>query len=137
MRLAFLLPVLTAGCTPSPGLVFSPASLAFGEVDFEGELPDEGYAVLTTVLRNAGKTTIAISLPEYDTDRLCLGGFDTQVFPFDLGPLNPGAAYTFQVGVCGYVSGEAGTEVATELRVDGEDETASLPITFTPMRSSG
>jgi hypothetical protein len=135
MRLALLLAsVLATGCTPPAGLVFSPATLAFGEVDFNGEVPDEGYATEVVTLTNEGKSTFVIALPEYDPDRLCLAGFGTQEFPVALGDLGPGAAYTFTVGVCGYVSGEIDTEVTTELEVDSDDGAITLPITFTPVR---
>lgn len=132
MRLLLL--SLATGCTPPAGLVFSPATLAFGEVDFTGEVPDEGYATEVVSLSNDGRKTLPIALPEYDPDRLCLAGFGTQAFPVALGDLDPGAAYTFTVGVCGYVSGEVDTEVTTELAVDSDDGTVTLPITFTPVR---
>lgn len=134
MRIALLLASLAPACTPAAGLVFSPATLDFGEVDFTGELPDEGYATETVTLTNEGKADLVVTLPEYDADRLCLAGFGTQDFPVALGELAPGAAYTFVVGVCGYISGEADTAVATELAVDADSGTVTLPITFTPVR---
>lgn len=130
-----LLLALAPGCAPPAGLVFTPDSLDFGEVDFAGELPEEGYAVATATLSNEGKSSIAIALPEYDTDRLCLAGFGTQDFPVDLGELAAGAAYTFTVGVCAYVSGELDTVVVTDVAVDG-DARVTLPVTFTPIRTA-
>ncbi|MDP2306274.1 MAG: hypothetical protein Q8P18_09635 [Pseudomonadota bacterium] len=131
-----LLASLSIGCTPAVGLVFSPEALDFGEVDFAGELPEEGYAVETVTLTNEGASSVGIALPEYDTDRLCLAGFGSQDFPVDLGELDAGSAYTFSVGVCAYVSGELNAPVATALEVDGDDGTVTLPITFTPVRTA-
>jgi hypothetical protein len=124
-------------CAPKEGLEFSPATLAFGEVDFAGEMPDGGYATEDVELSNAGKTTVSIELPAYDKDRLCLTGFDADGdFPVDLGDVDPGSTYRFTVGVCFYVAGEIDTEVATELVVDSDDGSVTLPITFTPIRTS-
>ncbi len=140
MRLAIALALLvgtTSGCGPAPGLVFEPDRLAFGEVDFSGELPEGGYASESVSLVNAGKQTTALSLPEFDTDRLCLAGFDAPDFPVDLGELPPDAAYTFVVGLCGYGASGIDTLMELELAVDGDDGRVVLPITFTPIRSSG
>lgn len=134
---ATLAATLAFGCAPAEGLVFSPERLDFGEVDFAGELPEDGYASESVSLANAGKRTVAIALPAFDDDRLCLAGFDGRDFPVELGELAPDAAYTFVVGVCGYVSGEVDSSVTTELVVDGSDGPVALPITFTPIRSSG
>ncbi len=123
-------------CAPTVGLVFTPDTLDFGEVDFAGELPEEGYASASVTLTNEGARPVALSLPAYDTERLCLAGYTTQTFPVDLGEAAPGSAFTFIVGVCAYVSGEIDTVVETGLEVDTDDAPVSLPITFTPIRTA-
>jgi hypothetical protein len=125
-------------CTPRADLVFSPDALDFGDVDFAGEMPDGGYASEDVTLTNDGHATITLSLPEYDADRLCLAGFDGRDFPVELGEIDAGSTYRFSVGVCAYVSGEIDTSVETELAVDtdGNPDTVTLPITFTPIRTS-
>lgn len=135
MRLALAL-ALATGCGPAPGLVFEPDRLDFGEVDFAGELPEDGYDSHSVQLVNKGNKSIALSLPEYDTDRLCLAGFGGQDFPVDLGELPPDASYTFIVGLCGYGTSGIDTLMELELAVDGGDDRVSLPISFTPIRTS-
>ncbi|MDP2317374.1 MAG: hypothetical protein Q8P41_31105 [Pseudomonadota bacterium] len=136
MRLALAL-ALVGACAPARGLEFDPAQLDFGEVDFTGEMPDTGYALLSVSVTNPGTRTETIALPAYDDDHLCLVGFGTQDFPVDLGDLAPGATYVLQVGVCAYVSGEVGSLVETGLEVDsdGPSGTINLPIAFTPVRT--
>jgi hypothetical protein len=126
---------LLVGCAGQT-LSFSPDTLDFGEVDFAGELPEEGYAVETVTLTNDGSAADTLSLQAYDQDHLCLAGFTTQDFPVDLGSVSSGGSYTFRVGVCAYVSGEVDTEVSTTIEVEGDNGAVSLPVTFTPVRSS-
>jgi hypothetical protein len=125
------------GCA-GPDLSFSPASLDLGEVDFTGEMPDDGYATASVDLTNVTGPTFVLSLPEYDTDRLCLQGFPVDGdYPVDLGELAEGSTYTFGVGVCWYLPGEEDTEVSTQLvvKTDGNPSSVTLPITFTPIRT--
>ncbi|MFN7147710.1 MAG: hypothetical protein ACK4YP_28330 [Myxococcota bacterium] len=134
-----MLLVLLAACTPSADLAFSPSALDFGEVDFAGEMPDAGYASEAVTLTNDGGATLTVWLAAYDTDHLCVSGFPEDLaYPAELGPLGPGDTYALDVGVCAYVSGEIGTPIATELVVetDGDPAVLTLPITFTPIRSS-
>jgi hypothetical protein len=126
---------LLVGCAGQT-LSFSPDTLDFGEVDFAGELPEEGYAVETVTLTNDGSAADTLSLQAYDQDHLCLAGFTTQDFPVDLGSVSSGGSYTFRVGVCAYVSGEVDTEVSATIEVEGDNGAVSLPVTFTPVRSS-
>lgn len=133
-----MLLALLLACGPKAELSFSPAALELGEVDFAGEMPDGGYASETVTLTNTEGDSLVLSLPEYDTDHLCIAGFPAdQAYPVDLGPLDEGRAYTFEVGVCAYVPGELTTEVVTELVVeaDGEPWEVVLPITFTAIRT--
>lgn len=130
-----ILALLACGGTD---LAFSPASVDFGVVDFSGEMPEEGYATSGVDLTNNGGPTVTISLPEYDTDRLCLQGFPVDGdFPVDLGELAEGSTYSFVIGLCWYLPGEADTEVSTELvvKTDGNPSSVSVPITFTPTRT--
>lgn len=121
-------------CT-SVELSFSPASLDLGEVDFAGEMPDGGYANETVTVTNVNGPTVALSLPEFDTDRLCLTGFDDREYPVSLGDLDEAGTYVFQIGVCAYLPGEETTTVVTELVVKADEDAFTLPITFTAIRS--
>ncbi len=125
-------------CAPPAELVFSPAALELGEVDFAGEMPEGGYASETVTLTNESGPSLALSLPAYDLDHLCVAGFpEEHDYPVDLGALDEGVAYTFEVGVCAYVPGELTTLVETELVVetDGNPAEVVLPISFTAVRS--
>lgn len=132
-----LIALLTA-CSEPASLVLSPAALDFGEIDFAGEVPEGGYASETVTLRHDGGPAVALSLPSYDFDRLCVAGFpDDRDYPRSLGTIEEGGSYVFEVGVCGYVPGELTTVVATELVVetDGDPASVTLPITFTAIRT--
>lgn len=135
--MAFVLLALVA-CSDPAALTFSPASLDFGEVDFGGEMPDGGYASETVTLRQEGGPAVALSLPAYDFDRLCLAGFpDDRDYPRALDTLEEGGSYVFEVGVCAYVPGELTSEIETEVVVetDGDPSYVTLPIRFTAVRT--
>ena len=121
-------------CT-SVELSFSPSSLDFGDVDFSGEMPEGGYASETVTVTNVNGPTVALTLPEYDTDRLCLAGFDDREYPVELGDLDEAGTYLFEVGVCAYLPGEETTTVATDLVVKADGTAFTLPITFTAIRT--
>jgi hypothetical protein len=120
-------------CAPA-ALTFTPDTLDFGEVDFSGEMPDEGYASMTVTLAHEGGPSVQAWLPAYDFERLCLTGFPESFgYPADLGELSEGSSYVFQVGVCAYLPGEGDAPVSTELVVSADSDIV-LPITFTPVR---
>lgn len=134
-----MLIALLVACAEPTVLALSPAALDFGEVDFAGELPEGGYTSETVTLRHEGGPAVALALPEYDFDRLCVAGFpDDRDYPRALGTVEEGGSYVFEVGVCGYVPGELTTEVTTELVVetDGEPGSVTLPIAFVPYRGT-
>ncbi|MFZ5481335.1 MAG: hypothetical protein ACOZNI_31535 [Myxococcota bacterium] len=117
-------------------LEFSPGTLAFGEIDFSAELPEEGYAPETVTITNTGEKAGTLWLPEYDTERLCLAGFDAdREYPVELGLAEPGDAYVLDVAVCGFGSGELETEVriGVDVLVDDDPEPFTLPVTYTPV----
>jgi hypothetical protein len=133
-----MLLTLLLACANPTLLTFDPASLELGEVDFAGEVPEDGYASGVVTLTHGGGPDVVVSLPAYETDHLCVAGFpEDQVYPVDLGPFTEGTAYTFTVGVCAYVPGELTTEVTTSFTVetDGDPGEITLPITFTAIRT--
>lgn len=124
-------------CGPEPvTFAFEPASLDFGEVDFPPEMPDGGYAQLGLSVTNTGETDGVLSLPEPDPEIFCIAGFTTQEFPVNIGTVNPGSTYVFTVGLCGYPPGSAGTLLDTsfDIRTDGDPDTLTVPVSFTPNR---
>lgn len=128
----------SVACAPKVEFNLVPDGLEFGVVDFAGEMPADGYAFDEVVLQNDGKATIVLTLPAYDTLRLCLKGFDVdREYPIELGEVAPGASYLLGIGLCSYVDGEVDTDVETrvDVRTDGAPDVLSIPVTFTPIRS--
>ncbi|GDX79228.1 hypothetical protein LBMAG42_10390 [Deltaproteobacteria bacterium] len=126
-----------AACGPEPvEFTLAPEILEFGTVAFPPEMPDGGYAELQLTVTNTGETDGNLTLPEPDPEIFCISGFTTQEFPVDVGTVNPGSAYVFTVALCGYPPGNAGTEVSTsfDILTDGDPETLTVPVTFTPDR---
>ncbi len=124
-------------CGPEPvEFTLAPEILEFGTIDFPPEMPDGGYADLQLTVTNTGETDGTLTLPEPDPEIFCIAGFTTQAFPVDVGAVNPGSAYVFTVGLCGYPPGNAGTEVSTsfDILTDGDPATLTVPVTFTPNR---
>jgi hypothetical protein len=133
-------------CAPKVEFDVNPTSLVFGEVDFGSyqtgeDMPENGWAYGEIQLTNVGKGTTSLSLPEYDTDRLCVAGYeaDRTDWPVPLGDIEPEATLKLGVGVCGYEPGELTSEVTTQVDVwtDGDPDTLSISVTFTPVRSDG
>lgn len=115
---------------------FDPAVLEFGTVNFPPEMPDDAYAQLQVTVTNTGETDGHLTLPEPDPEIFCIDGFTTQEFPADVGEVNPGSAYVFTVGLCGYPPGTADSvvESGVDITTDGVPETLTVPVTFTPNR---
>lgn len=127
---------LLLACADPVNVSGSPASLDYGEVDFTAEVPDGGFASLDWTVTNVGDADVTLTLPAYDDERLCVDGFDVDTLPQALPAMSAGGAYVFHVGICGYVAGEEGGDVQTELTVQTDTTPASLtvPITYTAIR---
>jgi hypothetical protein len=128
--------LLLLACAETLEFDVIPETLDLGEVEITAEMPEGGFAQGVVTLRNAGEVGATLALPEYDTTSLCLAGFTTQEFPVDLGEVNPGASYLFTVGICGYPPGMDGAVVGTSFEVwtDGDPDTLTVPVSFTPTR---
>ena len=131
--LAFLL----FACGAAGELSVFPSSLDFGEVDFQLEMPEEGYGALTVALKNVGETDLDISVSHVDFDRLCLQGFTAE--PIDLGTLRPNQSYSIKVGVCDYSreTGERDNLVSDYISIDhnGANSPSSIQWSFTPVEN--
>jgi len=132
-----MLGFLFLACGATGELSVFPSSLNFGEVDFQTEMPEEGYAALTVTLKNVGETDLDISLNHIDFDHLCLQGFDTA--PISLGTLTPNQSYTIKVGACDYSreSGERDTLVSDYISIEhnGANAPSSIQWSFTPVEN--
>ncbi len=113
-----------------------PTRLYFGEVSFDGEMPEEGRASDIVTILNEGQIATSLTLVAYDEDHLCIAGFPDPTVNASLGIIEPGASYVLTIAICDYLPGEATTEVETEvvLLTDGEPPSFSIPIYFTPTR---
>lgn len=123
-------------CGPKVEFEISPESVELGEVSFDGEMPEGGYAGVTVLLKNAGSEAVELVLPAWDDDHLCLAGFDGQLPPVDLGEVGVGSTYQLVIGICAYLPGELTTEVATgvALETNGDPGTLTIPVSFIPVR---
>lgn len=138
-RLLLLLPLL-AGCGADPvDFTITPNPVAFGEVDFAAEMPEEGYAPIATTLANEGTYDVTLTLQAFDQDHLCVQGYPADALPGAMGLVAPGSSYVLNIAVCGYLPGERETEVSTSVTVgtDAEPATLTIPVTFTPIQTMG
>lgn len=128
--------MLLIACS-SGEISLSPSSLDFGEVDFNAEPLDcdgeEGGCSPTTVtVRNEGEDTLTVTGSGWDTDYLCIEGFESD--SLDLGALPAGSAFDLVIAVCGKDPGY-GSEITGSLRfTPSSGEALTLPWSFTPVR---
>lgn len=124
-------------CTPDPELSLDPSSLAFGEIDFGVEMPEEGYSPLPVSIQNIDKADHTLFVVADDVDHLCFVGFPEAAAPFELGTLPEGSAYTVQISVCDYDPGDRDSEYLTSVRFATETDTdpVELSVSFTPIRT--
>ena len=119
-------------------ITLEPPRLAWGEVDFQEDLPEEGFLPQEVQLRNTGSRPLDIRLGEVDEVHLKVGAFFATENPPTLPTLDPGSTHVVTVAVWGYdmEGGERDTEVTGTLRflADGLSEPAALEWSFTPVR---
>lgn len=124
-------------CTPDPELALDPSSLAYGEIDFGVEMPEEGYSPLAVNVRNLDKDDHELWVVADDVDHLCFVGFPDAAAPFQLGSLPEGSTYTVEITVCDYDPGDRDTEYLTSVSFATETDTEPvvLSVSFTPVRT--
>lgn len=138
MRAFLPLTALLVGCAGGdPGsLVATPADIAWGDVDFQEEMPDVGYQETEIVLRNDAEEQVLVDVVAFDFDHLCSPGLPSA--PFEVGTLTPGQQLSFFVAVCDYSreGGERDSElsgtVVFESDIGGRAEVA---WSFTPVEN--
>jgi hypothetical protein len=130
--------LLLLACATPVEFTVTPETLDLGTVDFVAEMPEDGFAQGVVTLTNGGEEAVSLTMPEYDTESLCLLGFTTQELPVEMGVVNPGSSYQITVGICGYPPGSDGSLVGTSFDVwtDGDPDTLTVPVSFTPNRIS-
>jgi hypothetical protein len=144
MNRALLLCPLLAACAPDEGvLVLEPATIEWGEIDFQDTPPLYGFDQRQVDLVNEGSVDLEIRVLGYDRERLCLEGYEQEDGSFDLPTLSPGSRAVLLVGVCGYLTGDTWSEIGSEVRGriqlmnDGADPVEMLEYSFTPVRNQG
>jgi hypothetical protein len=133
----FAVVALTA-CGGAKGeLLAEPASLDFGVIDFQQEVPSEGLNPQELALTNDTDAELLVEITGFDADHLCIPGVDAA--PSPITTLAAGESYSLFVGVCGYDSaaGERDSLVEGLLVFDAEglEEALEVPWSFTPVRS--
>lgn len=125
------------GCGGALELDMSPSSLDLGTIDFDEEMPEEGFNPQPVTVRNVSDVDTVLSVIDDDPDRLCVQGFPEPQVPYELGTLPAGASYTLQVAACGYLPGERDSSVVTGLTLgaDGAAAPLDLSVTFVPTRT--
>lgn len=141
-RLLPALAALTLAACGTAELVFTPAELAFGEVDFEQPLPDAGYNPTDVVVANEGTVDVILGA-QLDRDRLRITGQLASDDPLSdpilpLLPAGSSLSLTFSVLTYDAPGGELGEEQAGEVLFYGDElaQTAPLPWSYTPIRGA-
>jgi len=128
--------LLLAACG-SNSLTVLPNAISWGEVDFQEDLPSDGYLAKELILRNDGKKPLeGVRIEGLDETRLILTAFYVDgVLP----AIDPEASNVIKVGVGGYELGERDTEVSGSFRVTGDGLNDPVVVTwsFTPVRYIG
>ncbi len=132
--------LLLAACgADSLTFTISPDPVAFGEVDFAVEMPDDGYAPIAVSLTNTGSTDALLALADFDDTYLCVQGYSHDLLPGEMGVVAPNSTYVLNIAVCGYAPGERDSQVSTDVTVstDGDPSSLTIPVTFTPVQTMG
>lgn len=131
--------LLVVGCGNKGSLEADPAEIAWGEIDFQQEMPEGGYTVQTVSLISAGEDAVEPTIVAFDFDHLCLEGFED--VPATIPALEPGDVYVLNIGVCGYdpAAGERDSVVSGEIGIEhtGGDSPLVIPWSFTPTEEIG
>jgi len=101
-RVALAAGALSTGCkaTEPDSLRASPADIAWGEIDFQQEMPASGYDEQIIDLTNDAEEDVTVEILELDLDHLCSPGIPST--PFEVGSLTPGQMLGVFVSVCDY-----------------------------------
>lgn len=93
---------LSAGCKDGDpaSLSATPGDIAWGDIDFQQEMPTEGYDEQAVDLTNDAEEEVVVEVLEFDQEHLCSPGIPST--PFEIGTLAPGQTLSFFVAVCDY-----------------------------------
>lgn len=134
--LALATGALSAGCQGGDpdSLSVDPADIAWGDIDFQQDMPTEGYAEQSINLTNDAEEDVTVEVLTLDLGHLCSPGIPAT--PFEIGTLTPGQTLSFFVSVCEYSREdgerdvEQGGTIAFGSSTGGRAETT---WTFTPV----
>jgi hypothetical protein len=93
-------------------------------------MPEEGFAQKDVEITNDSEVEIALGLPPYDPDHLCIEGFADPYAETELQSLGPGSFYILKVGICGHIAGEFDSQVETELSLTANGTRHTVVVTF-------
>ena len=137
MRTFLVLTALVAcGGGSKPAVEVTPSQIAWGDIDFQMERPDEGYQPVQLTITNITERDIDVVIQDFDDLHLALNAPQlVSDDPPTLSTLSAGQAASIGVAVWDYEPGERDSEVSGSLRfaVDGA-ATTQIPWSFTPIR---
>ncbi len=133
MRLIPLLLLVACGGDP---LVVTPTNIQWGEVDFQEDMPVDGYDAQQVILQNTGNKELQFRVTGFDESHLQLGAIWQDAGSYTLLPTAGGSSNVLSVGVIDYELGELTTEVSGSFSItaDGLRDPVVVSWAFTPVR---
>ena len=131
---------IAAGCSKTPGeLTVSPTDIDWDVIDFQLDSPAEGYDAREILVTNIGERELAVTLSDFDSERLVLGALLDSEDPPVLPTMQPGDQQILTVGVGDYADGERDTTVTGSFTFTAEalDPGITLTWSFIPIRNIG
>lgn len=129
--------VVLSACGKPPGeLLVSPTEIDWDAIDFQEDLPAEGYDARQVVVTNEGDRELSVTLSDFDTSRLILGALLDSEDPPVLPTMDPGDQQVITIGVWNYEDGERDTTVSGSFTftAEGLDEGVTFNWSFIPIR---
>lgn len=128
--------ILSTGCKAGDptSLSVTPTEMAWGEIDFQQDMPAEGYDEQAIMLTNEASEEVVVEVLDLDLDHLCSPGIPET--PLEVGTLGPGETLGFFVSVCDYSreEGERDTEQRGTMAFGSSaGGRAEVPWSFTPV----
>ena len=128
--------VLLLGCSKTE-FEYSPQVIDWGEINFYGEMPDNGYEEQNIVFRNNGEKQISLNVSGFNKEYFCVVG-ETENDFINIEELEPNQIFEISVSVCNYIeeNGERDTEISGQFQIfdpNKNKDVGSIDWSFTPI----
>ena len=123
-------------CTSNQGsIIVEAGSLNWDTVDFQQEIPADGYQAKQVLVTNNSRLDLDVSINNFDTDHLILGALLIKIDPPTMS-LSAAEQIIITIGVGGYLDGERDTTVSGSFNFDAEQLLAPTYVdwSFIPVR---